>query len=833
MVTNMKKTFCRLAVTAALLMVSFAAALCEDKPIRNPYYKAPAWKLWDADATPIESKRLIAPGQVGKVAPLGEEARLYPDDAPATSQPATAAVTPAASFLAFRKGDWPGRKYAGFWDDVYLSVDNNGTNPPTPHSWMPNTLSWNPKFGTYTFPSLNDQMMAIYGTFGGTREFGVNFTSQSTTGMGHDIANNGPMLQFIEREMYFANCLRCGPAANGAHGEADYFLMQDLYEALSPCYFNSCGQSSSEVRALGKMMIVGGCLPKETKPLLKRNGLYIATLLYIWKASLPYDAPYESELRHRVAYSSAGDQLPGNYLVNRPFNMYDEAAHMANMVKMAKSMTTAPPISLIKKVELIGGTEKYFLKTTALVHQKKGETVKLRVSTADSYDLADKPLTFRWKVLYGSGKTTVEREGTSDTYVITVPPDEKLPKGRTSILLVANNGTYDSNPACINVYRPDGEVNRRPSIEGLADCAIFPGEKVTFDLKGSDPEGFPITFSRPAGQVGTLKDSTFTWDCPAGTPDGVYPVTIFASDGTGGTNSRQATISVVSTRARLSADKTSGPAPLAVKFSGAASADRKNSTLAYKWEFDDGATSTQAQPAHTFANPGFYRVKLTVTGPLGSHSAQTVIAAGHGWPLAMDNGWKDKQVDEACWNTKDLPKGVAAVTADKLVLSRPGSTGVSTLESVCRLQPPLYLELEFKKAWAMKGDGFDVLGCQLGFDGGDPSFVFQNAAAKARQPIGQYLSDPTREKATLRLYVTADPQHPGKARYSGSLDCLLGPCYFSFDDQAVAPAPLKAICTFASMELSRVQVWAPANSPAWTGPAPTSSTAPADKAAGR
>jgi len=90
-------------------------------------------------------------------------------------------------------------------------------------------------------------------------------------------------------------------------------------------------------------------LPKATKPLLKRHGLYIPTLLYIWKASLPYDAPYESELRHRVAYSSAGDALPGNYLVNRPFNSYDEGLHMANMVKMAKSMTIAPPISLIRR----------------------------------------------------------------------------------------------------------------------------------------------------------------------------------------------------------------------------------------------------------------------------------------------------------------------------------------------------------------------------------------------------------------------------------------------------------------------------------------------------
>ncbi|MFB3892448.1 MAG: hypothetical protein ACE15C_10555 [Phycisphaerae bacterium] len=68
------------------------------------------------------------------------------------------------------------------------------------------------------------------------------------------------------------------------------------------------------------------------KPELKRNGLYIATLLYIWKASLPYEAPYDSELRHRVAYVAAGDQLIASYLINRTFHLYDDTAHMANMI---------------------------------------------------------------------------------------------------------------------------------------------------------------------------------------------------------------------------------------------------------------------------------------------------------------------------------------------------------------------------------------------------------------------------------------------------------------------------------------------------------------------
>jgi len=194
-------------------------------------------------------------------------------------------------------------------------------------------------------------------------------------------------------------------------------------------------------------------------------------------------------------------------------------------------------------------------------------------------------------VLYGSPKTAVEREGTSDTYIITVPPDARLPKGRTSIILVANNGTYDSNPlASTSIARRRGQPP--PDPRRRVRRRDLPGEKVRFDLKGSDPEGFAVSFSRSSGQVGTLKGNTFTWDCPGGTPDGVYPVALFASDGTGGTNSRQVSISVVSTRAKLTADKTAGPAPLAVKFSGAGRLTSRRT----RWRIDGNSTTAPCPP---------------------------------------------------------------------------------------------------------------------------------------------------------------------------------------------------------------------------------------------
>jgi PKD repeat protein len=69
--------------------------------------------------------------------------------------------------------------------------------------------------------------------------------------------------------------------------------------------------------------------------------------------------------------------------------------------------------------------------------------------------------------------------------------------------------------------------------------------------------------------------------------------------------------------AALSAAPTSGAAPLDVVF-----ADLSTGAItAWSWDFGDGASSTLANPAHTFITPGNYTVALTVSGPGGSDVA--------------------------------------------------------------------------------------------------------------------------------------------------------------------------------------------------------------------
>jgi PKD repeat protein len=88
----------------------------------------------------------------------------------------------------------------------------------------------------------------------------------------------------------------------------------------------------------------------------------------------------------------------------------------------------------------------------------------------------------------------------------------------------------------------------------------------------------------------------------------------------------------------LTADRTSGPAPLQVQFSAAGSTDPDAvDTLRYEWDLDgDGAfdDSTAVNPTYAYTEAGTYVVRLRVTDPKGaSDVAQVSVTAGNTAPV--------------------------------------------------------------------------------------------------------------------------------------------------------------------------------------------------------
>jgi glucose/arabinose dehydrogenase/endonuclease YncB( thermonuclease family) len=84
-----------------------------------------------------------------------------------------------------------------------------------------------------------------------------------------------------------------------------------------------------------------------------------------------------------------------------------------------------------------------------------------------------------------------------------------------------------------------------------------------------------------------------------------------------------------------SANPTNGLLPLNVQFSSAGTSDPNGRPLTYSWDFDDGTTSTAANPSHTFATAGTYNVTLTATNNVPASGQDTVeVTAGSQPPTA-------------------------------------------------------------------------------------------------------------------------------------------------------------------------------------------------------
>lgn len=66
--------------------------------------------------------------------------------------------------------------------------------------------------------------------------------------------------------------------------------------------------------------------------------------------------------------------------------------------------------------------------------------------------------------------------------------------------------------------------------------------------------------------------------------------------------------------ADFEADDTGGPPPFEVRFTDLSTAD----TTAWDWDFGDGGTSAEKNPAHTYQDAGTYTVVLTATNAAGS-----------------------------------------------------------------------------------------------------------------------------------------------------------------------------------------------------------------------
>lgn len=198
--------------------------------------------------------------------------------------------------------------------------------------------------------------------------------------------------------------------------------------------------------------------------------------------------------------------------------------------------------------------------------------------------------------------TAYERVGAGRADRIS-PPATSYRGHRTSYkFTVANRGTTNQSSVRVQFYlSPDRHITTSDTYLGAATYSLNSGFEGTYTASVTVPTsltpgnyyfGYVID---PLGSIVEVDEGNnavghaFTTNVPTQSP----PIACFT------------------------ANPTFGTAPLTVSFDASCSSDPVGSISSYHWTFGDGSTGSGRTVSHTYWDPGYFTVRLTVTDDTG------------------------------------------------------------------------------------------------------------------------------------------------------------------------------------------------------------------------
>ncbi|MSR63651.1 MAG: PKD domain-containing protein [Planctomycetes bacterium] len=204
-----------------------------------------------------------------------------------------------------------------------------------------------------------------------------------------------------------------------------------------------------------------------------------------------------------------------------------------------------------------------------------------------------------------------------------------------------------------HVYLLPGTYSVRLSVAGpngsddelRTDLVVVSEPPPTADFQVSATQGFaPLGVQFTDQSLGLL--SSWSWSFGDGsssnssspshvyTTPGTYDVQMTVA-GPGGSDTKTiaALVAVADPLpvAAFAALPSSGIAPLTVQFTDASS----GWVTGWSWSFGDGASASEASPAHVYTTPGTYSVSLVASGPTGSSTLSKNALVNVQWPAPV------------------------------------------------------------------------------------------------------------------------------------------------------------------------------------------------------